>query len=163
MTKLRSIVILVFCFMLVFSTCTFAFASELEPTEPTEPTEPSTDDSGFDFLGLGDALKKFGEYLITAPFKFLKELSDSIFSIFKSIRQLITNFADSVGGINDVIDFFTINDKLFKPFADFFDSLSHSAITYYMQIWNSPLLSEFSVGLVAILLIGGIIGLFMTL
>ena len=116
------------------------------------------------FSGLGDGISNitsglgdlFGSYL-----DLLKDFLSSLFRPFTSFFEAISEMFSQFGSIADLWDKF--KDYTIAPVLEFFENLNNSALSYFSQLWDFPVIKELVIATVAVLLIGGAFMLFVTL
>ena len=112
------------------------------------------------FNGLGDSLGGIGN-VFNGAIDVLKDFIASFFrpiiSFFEAIQEMFSQF----GSISDLWDKF--KDFTITPILEFFENLENGALGAFSQFWDFPVIRELVIATVAVLLIGGVFMLFVTL
>jgi hypothetical protein len=137
----------------------FPNGSTLDPSEPetpteepTDPTEPPVVDDGENDSSLLDGIKVFFGNL----FKPITDLIDSIVSLGDKLNSIWERF----GSLEEMWE--NLKGYTFDPIIEFFNSINIDSLNVIMKIWEFPIIGEFSIGKVALLVISGILILMIT-
>jgi hypothetical protein len=138
-----------------------------EPTDPTEPTTPEHGGSGGtiedeDDSGLIDTiLGGIEEFFIDIVLGGIEEFFTDLISAFISIYNSIVSFSDRFSTIGELFDY--LKGYTIDPIVDFFNSLNTGAISILASIWEFPIIKELLIAVAAVLVIGGLLKLFVSL
>lgn len=135
--------------ILTISVVGYVNPDETEPTEPeeTEPVVPPEDD-GEDTAGLLDGL-------LNGIKEFFSDLFSPILSFIEDVQDTLSSTDKLLGWFNSLYE--KIKGYTMKPVLDFFEDLTQNdAVALVLLFWDFPFVKEFTLAVVAVLIVSGL-------